>query len=72
MFDWIKKMILDKYAGSLIRHALGLLSGFLLAIGIQPEVVESFESSAAIVLTALVTYAIAQLWSLKEKKGREE
>lgn len=67
MFGWLKELLLSKYLGSFIRHALTVTSGFLLSLGIQPEVVESFEKSGAIVLTALATYLLAQIWSLKEK-----
>lgn len=70
MIDWIKQLFMSRYLGSIVRHAMTALSGFLLAIGIEPEVVESFASSGTTVLIAVLTYVIAQGFSYLEKKQR--
>lgn len=70
MFDWLKNLIANKYLGSLVRHAVTAVSGFLLAAGLDPSLVERFSGSLEAVLLGLGLYALGQLWSLEEKKGR--
>ena len=56
-----------KYIGSLVRTALAALSGFLLSIGVDADVVHQFTQSSETVALALITYALVQVWSMSEK-----
>jgi len=58
-----------KYVGSFIRQGLSLLAGILITKGIvTPETAGQLVSSGAEVLIGLVSYLIAQVWSIKDKK----
>lgn len=70
MINWIKELVLSKYLGSVIRGLMKALSGWLLFIGVHPEVVASFTDSGTTVAIAILTFAIAQLFSYLEKKRK--
>jgi len=61
--------LLRKYLGSLVRHLISVLSGYLLSLGLAPDLVNNFSAQAELLLAALLTYAISQTWSIKEKNS---
>lgn len=68
MLEWVKKMLISKWAGSAARHLMSVVAGFLLAIGVAPELVEKFTASGSEILVAVIVYLVAQAWSFAEKK----
>lgn len=70
MLDWIKKIIVNKYVASLIRHALTIVAGWLAAIGLSEELIHQFTVANFEVLLAVALWLVAQGWSLLEKKNR--
>lgn len=69
MLENLKKLILSKYLTSLIRTLMVMLGTWLIAKGINQEVVGSFVSASTELLVALATILLAQLWSWIEKRG---
>ena len=69
MIDKIKEFFTNKLVQSIIRKLMVLVSGWLLALGVDPQVVQSFTDSGTAVLIAVALYLIAQLWSLVQKKA---
>lgn len=77
MLEWILKLVggdkvIAKYIGSLFRHAIPPVTAYLLALGLAPELVESFASHAEVMFGTLASVLVAVLMSLNEKKNREE
>lgn len=56
------------YIGSIVRTGLGVVSGALLATGIEEVQVTSFADAAAPIVTGVLMYGLTQVWSLVEKK----
>ena len=56
------------YVGSIIRTLGAAVSGWLIAKGVEPEAVNSFIGAGGQIIMGLVTYALMQMWSIKEKK----
>lgn len=63
--------MLASYIGSIVRTGLGVVSGALMATGIQEAQVTSFADAAAPIVTGVLTWGLAQVWSLVEKKIRK-
>jgi hypothetical protein len=55
-----------------IRHTVGLAGPWLIAHQVAPELVESFLSSTAGVLSVLVSGVISLGWSILEKRARDK
>lgn len=72
MIDKIKQWILGAVGKSIIRKLMVLLAGFLLGIGLDPDVVNQFTDSTTQVLIAVLLYVIAQGWSLLEKRAQKQ
>lgn len=69
--NWVKeqlmKLFAPKYVGSVVRTALGVLSGWLLAHGADPEQTRMFVEAGTAVGSAAILYVLTQVWSLAEK-----
>jgi membrane protein DedA with SNARE-associated domain len=67
--EWLKKIIASGLATSILRKILTLLSGWLLATvpDVGAETIAQFVESAIAIITALIPYLIAQLWSIAAK-----
>lgn len=71
MLEWLKKLAINKYAGSLIRTALVALGAYLTAkLGLEKGMVDAFVQSTTELLLSLLPIVIAQVWSLIEKARR--
>lgn len=70
--DAVKGFFVSKYIKSAIRHLLSGLGLTLLGLGIDPEAVKQFTESGNTVLTGLVAYGVAQLWSWLDKKKNQK
>ncbi len=71
IFEWIKGLLVGKYLGSWVRHALSALGGFILAQGlVAPEVITKFVDSGTEVISALLLFAISLLSSYIQKKQK--
>lgn len=71
--NWIKKIIVSKYAGSILRHIFTAIAGFLAAKGIiedSAEIEPWINQTTEIILAALI-YGVAQVASLAEKTSRD-
>lgn len=66
------KIILERYIGSLVRHALTFLSGILVTNGILHDDGGTFVATNYEVIMGLITFAIAQGFSFSAKKSAEE
>lgn len=53
---------------SIIRHALSGLGGYLIAKGANADAVQGVANSLAPVIGGLVSWGVAQAWSLIEKR----
>lgn len=67
LLDKIKGVIAMKYIASFVRTGVAALAGFLIAIGIDPLVVEKFSGSAEVVATGVILYFVTQFFSVKDK-----
>jgi hypothetical protein len=70
MIERVKQYFAGTLAKSVIRKALTLLSGYLLALqvpGLSADNVAAFIASLTDILIALVPYLIAQIWSISAK-----
>lgn len=67
----ILNLIVGKYGKSVIRTLLGVISGYLIKIGIPDTIVAPFMDSAAPVVTGLLLYLSTQIWSLADKKKNQ-
>lgn len=71
IFEWVKSLLVGKYLGAWVRHALTALGGFILAQGIvAPEVITKFVDSGTEVVSALLLFAIGLLSSYLQKKQK--
>jgi hypothetical protein len=70
MFDWLKKIVVNKYAASLIRHGLGMLSGYLVAIGVSEDVASGLTTQLIDITINSLPGVIALVWSFFEKKKK--
>lgn len=61
-------MLNQDQVNSFIRHALSGLGGFLIAKGFSADAVQGVANSLAPVLGGVVSWGVAQAWSLIEKK----
>lgn len=68
MFDWLKKIVVNKYAKATIRHAMGLLSGYLVAIGVSEDVSSSFVTQLTDIAINSLPGVVALVWSFFDKK----
>jgi hypothetical protein len=64
----LKDLFINKYSKSFARHAMTVASGWLLAIGLAPEVVGPFKESGTLVLAGVLAWAVSQLWSWLDKR----
>lgn len=69
-FNWLNSLFVSKYAASFARGALKAAGGFLLAIGLEPQVVEQFVSVSEPVLVGVMLFLVGQLMSFAEKGKR--
>lgn len=73
LYEWVTRTAIRKYLPSLVRHALTLAAGFLIASGL-PDAAAQLEGIAGPVTEmtlAIALWAVAQLWSFKDKKPSE-
>lgn len=56
--------------GSLVRHLLTLLAGGLITVGVSEGDSATFLQSAEPIVSGLVLYGGAQVWSLVNKKKK--
>jgi len=68
----LKELIANKYAKSVIRTALAAISGLLIGIGLDPELVGTFIEAAEPVAVGAIGYLITQVFSLIDKKKNQE
>ena len=70
--EWLRRVILNKYGASVIRHALTALAGFLVAWGIVADVgeLQPWINQTADLLLAIIIYLLAQGASFADKKGK--
>ena len=61
IIEKIKSAFVSRYLGSFVRHAMTLLAGYLVGLGVDPALVEKFIASGTEVFIALALYFIAQL-----------
>lgn len=66
MFGKLKDWFTTKALGSIVRHVLSALGGFLAITGLDPKVIEQFTGSAEAVIIGLIAYFLAQGLSLKK------
>lgn len=71
--DWIAeqlaKLFGPGYLLSFVRRGMAALSGYLIMAGGKPEDVTNFTDSGTQVISAVILYLSAEIWSaLKEKK----
>jgi hypothetical protein len=67
MFDWLKKLLLNKYAAVALGAALGYIGRFAESIGVPPEVVGQFIQTANAVLGAILFYFLGKGFDLTKK-----
>lgn len=75
--DWIAeqfaKLFGPGYLLSFVRRAMAAASGYLIMVGGKPEDVTNFTESGTQVITAVILYLSAEIWSaIKEKKLKVE
>lgn len=74
MFGWfesLKRKIIVKYVGNVVRHLLSLLAGILVAKGVLgADEAEAFVAANAEVVIGVVSYALAQGLSILKEKGK--
>ena len=74
MINWIRNLLLGRWVGSVIRHAMTAIGAWLVLphLGLEPEVVAKFVESGTAVAIGVATWLVGQLASLAEKKLRED
>jgi uncharacterized membrane protein len=72
MLDYIKNLIVSQLGKSVVRKLMVLVSGVLLGIGVDADVVQQFTDSGTQVFLAVILYLIAQAWSVAEKRGAKK
>jgi len=75
MLDKLKNLILNKYLGSFVRHALTALVGLLIGselpgIAQLAELIQANAGPLAEALTAALAGVAALIWSFKDKKDK--
>lgn len=68
--EFFMRTFLKKIAGSMIRHGMTVLGGFLLSQGLSDKVVTDFITSGEQVFMALSTVVIGLAMSFLEKKSK--
>lgn len=72
MFAWLEKYGVAKWAGKLIRKALAVLGGYLIAkYGLDEQLVNGAIDKIAELLIAVLPIIIAQLWSMKAEIAKK-
>lgn len=65
---FLKRLLINRYTASIIRHGMTALGGFLLAKGIAtPEMIEQFITSGTEVFIGLSVFIVGQLLSWLDK-----
>lgn len=72
LFEKIGAMFGPKYIGATVRTLVAALSGVLLSVGLQPELVAKFSEVLDPVLSGLLTLAVTWLWSVIQKKRHSD
>lgn len=72
LFDKLKKLILNKYLKSTIRHLTSSLGTWLIVIGLDSEQVGEFIPLATEIITGIGLYLVAQLLSFGDKKKNQD
>lgn len=70
MFDWLSKLFIERWLGSVVRHLTSTLGGALLAIGVERAAVDGLTAVLPTVLGGVVLWGVAQLTSLIEKSRK--
>ena len=69
LLNKVKQLILNKYVSSAIRHALGLLSGYLIAAGVTQDVALSLTSQLADIAINSLPAVLALVMSWIDKSN---
>lgn len=64
----ISALFAPKYVGSLVRTLLGVISGWLISLGIPSDQIAVFTSAAEPVLIGVATALVTLIWSFIQKK----
>lgn len=73
ILEKLSKVFGPGYLLSFVRRLMAALSGYLIMAGGKPEDVTMFTESGTQVLTAVILYLSAELWSaIKEAKLKKE
>ena len=73
ILSWLPTSAIKKIVGSLIRHGLTALAGFIAARElVAPEILENFIITGSEVLTAIVMFGVAFVMSMSEKMGKSK
>ena len=64
MFGKLKDWFTTKAVGSITRHLLSAVGGFLAITGLDPKIIEQFTGSAEAIIVGLIAYFLAQGASL--------
>lgn len=68
MFTWLKKLFATNIAKSFVRNLGSRVIGWLIVIGVAPQLAESFWANTAAVLAIVAEYLIDQYLSVKAAK----
>lgn len=76
MLNWIISLfggdkMIAKYIGSFVRHLIPPITAYLLALGIAPELVDTFVSHLDLIIGSLASLVVAIAMSLREKSSKE-
>ena len=72
MIAYIKKIFASRYAHSLARTVMSAIAGYLLATGVDPELVNNFQEPASELLAAVAVILVTQGWSFIDKAKTEK
>ena len=62
---------MEKYIGSIVRHALTTVGGVLIAVGVGESETHALVDAATPVVTGVATIAVGIAWSFLEKKAKK-
>lgn len=67
--DGIKEKVVTQYAASAVRHLLSAAGGALVSLGVlSPDTLNQFVDTNSVVLIGLISYLVAQYFSVKKIK----
>lgn len=68
----LQGLFAEKYIKSIVRTLLAALAGLLAGYGIDSELIARFTTAADPIMSGLIIYALAQVWSITDKTKNQK